>query len=282
MGLVSPWMDGSCVSVQDAWLHIRLQTGLMSSDARLSRAAWAGVCLATAGTTVRSHHQQPRTRNGVQLVMEAQRHQLRPTDKSVEPKRRREGTYGERSAWLCRLLCCLCLHAEEPQGQVLGGQRPNWHSWVPVKGRHEDIFILRKNHFFYIKSNILRTRSKILCKFYVTMFTPEHSLLWRFTPLQPPCQSPSQASNPTCQPPHQALHPTRPAIPPGQSYPPLPLPACIPCLPCPPPQPRRHRERCYVLVLSSSSCKGCMCGVQVNMQPPPIFYTPHLIFYIPI
>ena len=36
-----------------------------------------------------------------------------------------------------------------------------------------------KMHFFYVKSNILRKWSNILCKFYVTMFTPEHYLLRR-------------------------------------------------------------------------------------------------------
>ena len=41
--------------------------------------------------------------------------------------------------------------------------------------------------FFYVKSNILSKWSNILRKFYVTMFTPEHSLLRRFTPpLLPP------------------------------------------------------------------------------------------------
>ena len=69
-----------------------------------------------------------------------------------------------------------------------------------------------KMHFFYAKSNILCKWSNILRNFYVTMFTPEHSLLRRSIPLRPPGP-----------PPHPARHPTRPATRPG-----------------PPPHPARH------------------------------------------
>ena len=77
-----------------------------------------------------------------------------------------------------------------------------------------------KMHFSYVKLNILRKWSNILCKFHVIMLTLEHSILWRSTPLLPPSQPPHQASYPslpatrTGLPPHPASHPTMPATPP--------------------------------------------------------------------
>ena len=105
------------------------------------------------------------------------------------------------------------------------------------------------------------------------MFTPEHSLLQRSIPLLPPSPPPDPAHHPTlpatrpCPPPDPARHPN--------------LPACLPRQPCLPPQPRWRREWCDALLPSSSSCNGCVWGMQVNVQPPQIFYTPHLIFYVP-
>ena len=60
-------------------------------------------------------------------------------------------------------------------------------------------------HFSYVKSNILR-------KYYVTMFTPEHSLLRRSIPLLPPGQPSHQARLPT----QPAPGPPDPAPPPTQ------------------------------------------------------------------
>ena len=71
-----------------------------------------------------------------------------------------------------------------------------------------------KMHFSYVKSKILHKWLNILHKFYVTMFTPEHSLLQRSTPLLSPGQPSHLASHQTlpatwpCQPPYLALHPT--------------------------------------------------------------------------
>ena len=49
-----------------------------------------------------------------------------------------------------------------------------------------------------------------------------------------------------------------------------------------------HDGVASVVVPFSSFCEGCMCGVQVNLQPHPIFYTTHQmsymltpIFYVP-
>ena len=69
-------------------------------------------------------------------------------------------------------------------------------------------------HFSYVRSNILCKWLNILHQFYVTMFTPEHSLLPRSIPLLPPYQPPHPAC--PCPPPHPALHPTLPATPPRQ------------------------------------------------------------------
>ena len=54
--------------------------------------------------------------------------------------------------------------------------------------------------FPYVKSNIVCKWLNILRKFYVIMFTPEHSLLQRSIPLRPPGP-----------PPHPARHLTLPA-----------------------------------------------------------------------
>ena len=73
---------------------------------------------------------------------------------------------------------------------------------------------------------------------------------------------------------------TLPAIRPGPPTDPAPhlfLPACRPCLPSCTARARQRRERCKVLAPFSSSCKGCMCGEQVKLQPPLISYTPLLI-----
>ena len=115
-----------------------------------------------------------------------------------------------------------------------------------------------------------------------TPLTPEHSLLRRSIPLRPP------GPPPPCPLPYLARHPTQPPIPPVPSqhpacHPTLPattLPTTPPCWPSQP-WPRRHRDRCDVLVPSSSFCEGYMCGVQVNLQPHPIFYTHHQISYLP-
>ena len=136
-------------------------------------------------------------------------------------------------------------------------------------------------HFSYVKSNILCKWLSMLCKFLVTMFTPEYSLLQRSESilLQPPCltQTPIMSTNlpasPTCQHPHPARHPTLPATPLCQQS----FPDSVPCCP---PQPLQPLERCNALV-PSSVLQGCVCGVQVNVQPPPIFYTHHQISFFP-
>ena len=104
---------------------------------------------------------------------------------------------------------------------------------------------------------------------YVIIFNLAHSLLRRSLPLQPPCQPPDPSRHQTrpaslpCLPPHPACHQslpvTRPCLPT--------LPACL-----------SIRE---VLVPSSSSCKGCICGVQVKVQPPIISYTPRVVLLNP-
>ena len=72
-----------------------------------------------------------------------------------------------------------------------------------------------KMHFSYVKSKILLTWLNILRKFYVAMFTPEHSLLWRSIPLQPSGQPPHPTRLPTLPASrpghHPARHPTLPA-----------------------------------------------------------------------
>ena len=136
-----------------------------------------------------------------------------------------------------------------------------------------------KMHFFYVKSNNLRKWSNILRKLYVTMFIPEHSLLRRsipFGPPGPPLPTPRPGPPPTSHLARPPPPPTRLASLPTRR----PIPPCLPPLrlPCRPQQARRRRERCNAPVPSSSSCNG---GVQVNVQPPPIFYIPLPKFYIP-
>ena len=95
-------------------------------------------------------------------------------------------------------------------------------------------------------------------------------------PLSLPASHPTLSTTRPCLPPDPACHPTRPATLPCLPTP----PACLPCLLARPPKARRRRERCKALGPSSSSCKGCMCGVQVKVQPPLISCTPHLICYL--
>ena len=112
------------------------------------------------------------------------------------------------------------------------------------------------------------------------MLTPENSLLLRSIPLLPPGPPPHTAHQPTRPATYRTANPTGPATRPG----PPTLPACLPCLPARPPQVRQRRGRCEVLVPSPSSCKGCMCGMQVKVQPTPLSYTSYLpppIFYVP-
>ena len=130
-------------------------------------------------------------------------------------------------------------------------------------------------HFSYVKTKFLHRWLNILCNYVHsrTFSTPKiHP-----HPTTPPPPPLSPATRP-CKPPYPTPHPTLPATSPG-----------------PPPHQghhhppcwhsqagtRRRRYRCHALVPSSSFCKGCMCGVQVNQQPYPIFYTPHQISYIP-
>ena len=100
-----------------------------------------------------------------------------------------------------------------------------------VDDSDDDILSYVKMHFFYVKSIILRKWSNILCKYYVTVFMTEHSLLRRSIPLR---QS-GQPSHPACPPPDQTpdqpSHPTRPASSPGQP----PHPARRPTWPATPP-----------------------------------------------
>ena len=70
------------------------------------------------------------------------------------------------------------------------------------------------------------------------------------------------------------LPPTLPCLPTISTY------HDLPWLPTSPPQALWRCERCEALVLSLSSCKGCICWVQVKVQSPPISLTPHLIFYL--
>ena len=80
----------------------------------------------------------------------------------------------------------------------------------------------------------------------------------------------------SCYPtPHLACHSTPPPGPP-------PHPACLPSLTALPASSATTVFRALQCAsASSSSCKGCRCGVHVNVQTPPIFYTPHLMFYVP-
>ena len=142
-------------------------------------------------------------------------------------------------------------------------------------------------HFSYVKSKILRRWLNILHNYV-------HSRTFFTLKIHPPQTTmpaprpPLPATRP-CPPPDPACHPTLPATPPcpppyqarhyQASHPTL--QGCLPRQPCPPRQPRLRHERCDTLVQSSSSCDGCVCGMQVNVIPPPRFYVPHLIFYVP-
>ena len=128
-------------------------------------------------------------------------------------------------------------------------------------------------HFSYVKSKILSMWLNILLKFYVTMFSPEHSLLLRSIPLRPPGQ-----------PPDPARHPTRPPIPPRPSPHPASHPtlqACLPRQPCQPRQRRRRRERCNALVQSLSFCNGCVWGASQRATPSNFLHTPSNILCTP-
>ena len=126
----------------------------------------------------------------------------------------------------------------------------------------------------YILRNYVHSRTFFTLKIHPPLIT---------RPAIPPGQPHHQAWHLTrpatrpCQPPDPALHPTRPATSPG-----LPLnPAGLPSLKALPASSATTvslalRRASAVLVL----LQGCMCGVQVNVQPTPIFYTTHLIFYV--
>ena len=132
------------------------------------------------------------------------------------------------------------------------------HLVLHCSARHDDIFILRNNVLFYVKSNILRKRSNILRIFFVTMFTPEHSLLRRSTPLLPP-------AIPTGQPLDTARHPTQPATRPA----PPPYPASYPTRnaisPSPPPHPASLPS---LTALQSSSATTTSLALLRHPRPP--------------
>ena len=102
-------------------------------------------------------------------------------------------------------------------------------------------------------------------------------------PAIPPGQPPHQAWHLTrpatipCLPPDPALHHTSPATPPGQPPHSAGLPS-LKALPASSATTVSLALRCASAVLVL--LQGCMCGVQVNVQPTPIFYTTHLIFYV--
>ena len=151
----------------------------------------------------------------------------------------------------------------------------------------DDIFILlHKIHFSYLKSNILSKWSNILCKFYITKFTPVHSSPRRYIPLQPPGQ-----------PSHQALLPTLPTTPPGPpSH--IARPTCQPALPASSATTvsQALQRASAVLVLLQ---RLCVWGASQRATPSNILHTqsnilctpskflctpseiPHLIFYVP-
>ena len=81
---------------------------------------------------------------------------------------------------------------------------------------------------------------------------------------------------PACHPKLPAIQPclpppTQPASPPCRAVCRLAFPDCLEVL-------LSHNSNASI-VSSLSSCKGYECGVQVNLQPPPIFCTPHQISY---
>ena len=113
-----------------------------------------------------------------------------------------------------------------------------------------------KIHFFYVKSNMLCKWSNILRKYYVTMFTPEHSLLKRSIPLRPPGPPshpvshpgptwPSNACIPPGQPLHTASHLTRPTAQPSSP----PHPSGLPSLTALPASSAMTVSRCASAVL---------------------------------
>ena len=136
-------------------------------------------------------------------------------------------------------------------------------------------FILHKNALFLSKSNIMLCNYVHSRKFFTLKINSALTTLPTFLPyqpLKPGLLPPYQPLKPGL-PPDPALHPTRPAWP---SHPTLlvTLP-CLPTLPCvsslPACLPARSRQakhchkHCRELVLSLSSCKGCMCKVQVKV-----------------
>ena len=146
-----------------------------------------------------------------------------------------------------------------------------------------------KMHFFYVKLNILRKWSNILLKFFVTIFTPEHSLLRRSIPSDhlahlarhPTGRHPTRPATRPGPPPDLNRHPTQPATPPG----PPPHPACLPSRAVFPASSattasQALRRACAVLVLLQKAVCA-WCKSTWGRQPPPIFYKLHLIFYIP-
>ena len=163
------------------------------------------------------------------------------------------------------------------------------------------VLVLRLIIFLsYVKMHFSYVKSKILCRWLDILRNYDHSrilITQKVHPLLPPGQPPPPSPRPRPAtrpdpPPDPTHQPTLPVIPPGppshparhhpaRLAPPPHTQACLPRQPCQPRQPRRRCKRCDALVPSLSSCNGCVCGVQVNVQPPPIFYSPHLIFYIP-
>ena len=147
---------------------------------------------------------------------------------------------------------------------------PTDHKSIPARNFQHDILSGVKMHFFYVKSKILRMWLIILCNFYVTMFRPEHSLLRRSIPLLPPCPHPTLPATRPYPRSHPACHSTLPSTPPC-------LPATTPCQPSATTASWAWRRACAVLVVL---LRLYVWG-EVNLQPHPIFYTHHLISYIP-
>ena len=129
-----------------------------------------------------------------------------------------------------------------------------------------------KMHFLYIKSHILYKWLNLLHNYVHSRTSPKIHPLLTTLPTIPPGQ-----------PLHQASHLTLPATPPGThpaSHPTL--LACIPRQPCPPLEWTFSVTMVLLVLLLLPPAK-----VQINVQPPIIFYThppkiyiPHLKFYI--
>ena len=112
--------------------------------------------------------------------------------------------------------------------------------------------------FSYIRSNILCRCLNILCNHVHcrTVFTP------KIHPPPPPWPAPPPGPPPhQGQPPHPACLPSQTALPSSSAT----------------TVSRALQRASAVLVLLQRLC----VWVQVNVLPPPIFYTHHLIFYIP-